>query len=93
MSPEGGDEDKGARRHAAQERHRQRVEHKRALLGVHYLDAHGSPQLLFPLHGIEAIRMLGRSVNEGDEGKEHAMQHLIHPVPANVTVRLLMALI
>ena len=74
----------------------EREEEKRAVLGVHYLDDTGTPKLLFPLSGIEAVRILPSPLSdqgaaaalraqEEDEDCSH-LTHLCHPVPTHINI-------
>ena len=75
-----------------EQRLRARDEDKRSVLGVHYLDVDGSPKLLFPLCGVEAVQkivpahMSVMGQPPVDEDADSSLQHLCHPMPAHVTL-------
>jgi len=75
-----------------EQRLRARDEDKRSVLGVHYLDENGSPKLLFPLSGVEAVEkivpppMSVMGQPPVDEDADSSLQHLCHPMPAHVTL-------
>ena len=70
----------------------EREQEKRSVLGVHYLDDTGNPKLLFPLNGIEAVRMLpspadqkgGVNVDEDDDCSH--LTHLHHPSSTHTNI-------